>query len=154
METLANPSIKLEDFPPRLRRVAEVMTNSVEFTSLKTACELANVNYDSARTMIARYRKRGIDFNEYVSCKSIELLRKGKYDVCKSLRKNAISGASADRKLFFQLTGDLVDKHQVDHNITGLFCVFSGSTIPMDQQEKRKQMKANGVQIVDIALED
>jgi hypothetical protein len=154
VKELVNSSIKLSDFPPQLRRVAEVMTNSVEFTSLKTACELANVNYDSARTMISRYRKRGIDFTEYVSSKSIELLQKGKYDVCRSLRSNAISGASADRKLFFQLTGDLVDKHQIDHNVKGLFAVFSGSTIPEDYEEKRKQVKPDGVQVIDIDLID
>ncbi len=154
MKEIAKPTPELSDFPPRLRRVAEVMTNSIEFTSLKAACELANVNYDSARTMIARYKKRGIDFNEYVSSKSIELLQKGKYDVCRSLRNNAISGASADRKLYFQLTGDLIDKHQIDHNVTGLFAVFSGSTIPEDYQDDRKKMKPNGVQIVDVEIEE
>jgi len=59
MQQIPKTTPKLEDFSPRLRRVAEIMTNSIEFYSLKKACELANVNYDSAKTMIARYRKKG-----------------------------------------------------------------------------------------------
>jgi len=52
MQEIAKKDINITNFPSRLRRVAEIMTNSIEFYSLKKACELANVNYDSARTMI------------------------------------------------------------------------------------------------------
>jgi len=139
MQELPKTTPKLEDFPPRIRRVAEIMTNSIEFYSLKKACELANVNYDSAKTMIARYRKKGIDFNEFVSSKTIELLRKGKYDVYRSLRDRAISGSGFHQKLFAQLTGDLVERQQIDHNLQAKIVVFSPSGIPQDLQEEYKK---------------
>jgi len=156
MKQLPKTTSKLEDFPPRIRRVAEIMTNSIEFYSLKKACELANVNYDSAKTMIARYRRKGIDFNEFVSSKTIELLQKSKYDVYRSLRDRAISGTHADRKLFFQLTGDLVERQQVDHNVQAKIVVFSpGNIIPKDVQEIRaKERDEHGVQIVELDEED
>jgi len=151
MQELPKTTPKLEDFPPRIRRVAEIMVNSIEFYSLKKACELANVNYDSAKTMIARYRKKGIDFNEFVSSKTIELLQKSKYDVCRSLRKGAISGTHADRKLYFQLTGDLIERTESTQNIQAKIMVFSPSTIPKDIQELRaKERDKDGVQIIDL----
>jgi len=158
MQEIAKKDIELSDFSPQLRRIAEIMTNSIEFYSLKRACELANVNYDSARTMIARYRKRGIDFNEFVSSKSIELLRKGKYEVCRSLRNNAISGASADRKLFFQLSGDYKERQEIDHKVTGLHYVYAPSSkledMPEGIKKIREKTKPNGVQIIDVDLDD
>ena len=119
MKELSKTSPKLEDFSPRLRRVAEIMTNSIEFYSLKKACEQANVNYDSAKTMIARYRKKGIDFNEFVSSKAIELLQKSKYDVYRSLRDGAISGSGVHQKLFSQLVGDYKERQKIDHKVRG-----------------------------------
>ena len=156
MNELSKPSTKLEDFPPRLRRVAEIMTNSIEFYSLKRACELANVNYDSAKTMIARYRRKGIDFNEFVSSKTIELLEKGKYDVYKSLRDKAISGSGFHQKLFSQLVGDYKERQEIDHKVTGLFAVVGSdpNIIPKDLIEKDKITKPDGVQIVDIEYDD
>ncbi len=156
MNELAKASTNLEDFPPRLRRVAEIMTNSIEFYSLKRACELANVNYDSAKTMISRYRRKGIDFNEFVSSKTIELLEKGKYDVYKSLRDKAISGSGFHQKLFSQLVGDYKERQEVDHKMTGLFAVVGSdhNIIPKDLIEKDKIIKPDGKQIIDIDYED
>jgi len=156
MNELAKPATKLDAFPPRLRRVAEIMTNSIEFYSLKRACELANVNYDSAKTMISRYRRKGIDFNEFVSSKTIELLEKGKYDVYKSLRDKAISGSLGHQKLFSEIVGDRKDKVEIDHKITGLFAVVGSdpNIIPKDLIEKDKIIKPDGKQIIDIDYED
>jgi len=140
---------------PRLRRVAEIMTNSIEFYSLKKACELANVNYDSAKTMIARYRKKGIDFNEFVSSKTIELLKKVKYDVYRSLRDRAISGSLGHQKLYSQVVGDYTERQQVDHNLTAKIVLFSPSTIPEDIQKLREQERdKDGVQIIDADFDD
>ncbi len=141
MQELPKTTPKLEQFPPRLRRIAEIMTNSIEFYSFKKACQLANVNYDSAKTMISRYRKKGIDFDDLVSSKTIELLRKGKYDVCKSLWERAISGAAADQKLYFQLTDDLVEKQEIKHT-PGLSFAFIQDQIPEDIVQERAHEKA------------
>jgi len=101
--------------------------------------------------------KKGIDFNEFVSSKTIELLQKSKYDVYRSLRDRAISGTHADRKLFFQLTGDLVEHHKVDHNIQAKIVVFSPTpgVIPEDIREKReRETDKDGVQIIDTTFDD
>jgi len=156
MQELPKTTPKLEDFSPRLRRVAEIMVNSIEFYSLKKACELANVNYDSAKTMIARYRKKGIDFNEFVSSKTIELLRKGKYDVYRSLRDRAISGSGFHQKLYSQLVGDYTERQQIDHNIKAKIVVFSPSSVmPEDiRKEREAEEDENGVQIIDTTFDE
>jgi len=152
IKTRDNKDMELSDFSPRLRRVAEIMINSIEFYSLKKACELANVNYDSAKTMIARYRKRGIDFNEFVSSKVVELLNRGKYDVYRSIRNRAIDGTAQDRKLFVQLTGDLIERQEHKHTHAVIVACPQPSQPPADilrkeeeyrkkEQEKRKSIE-------------
>jgi len=152
MQELSKTSPELRDFPPRLRRVAEIMTNSIEFYSLKKACEQANVNYDSAKTIIARYRKKGIDFNEFVSSKTIELLKKSKYDVYRSLRDRAISGLGVHQKLFSQLVGDYTERQKIDHKVRGKIVLFSpGNIMPDDIKEIRvKERDENGGQIIEL----
>ena len=155
MKELSKTTPKLEDFPPRIRRVAEIMTNSIEFYSLKKACELANVNYDSAKTMIARYRKKGIDFNEFVSSKTIELLQKSKYDVYRSLRERAISGSGFHQKLYSQLVGDYTERQQIDHKLQAKIVVFSPGKMPDDIREQReKETDEHGVQIIDTTFDE
>jgi len=155
MQKLPQATPKLQDFSPKLRRVAEIMTNSIEFYSLKKACELANVNYDSAKTMIARYRRKGIDFNEFVSSKTIELLQKSKYDVYRSLRDRAISGSGFHQKLYSQLVGDYTERQQIDHNVKAKIVVFSPGKMPDDVREKReRETDEHGVQIIDTTFDD
>jgi len=155
MRELSKTTPELEDFSPKLRRVAEIMTNSIEFYSLKKACELANVNYDSAKTMIARYRKRGIDFNEFVSSKTIELLNKSKYDVYRSLRDRAISGSGFHQKLFSQLVGDYTERQQIDHKLQAKMVLFSPGKMPDDVREKReRETDEHGVQIIDTTFDE
>jgi len=155
IKIIGNKDIKLSDFSPRLRRIAEIMINSIEFYSLKKACELANVNYDSARTMISRYRKKGIDFNDFVGSKAIELLNKGKYDVYRSIRDRAIDGTAQDRRLFTQLTGDLVERQQVDHRHAVIVSSPLSNTVPQDILDKRaEQDKKDKETIVDVEVSD
>jgi len=152
IKIIGNKDIKLGDFSPRLRRIAEIMINSIEFYSLKKACELANVNYDSARTMISRYRKKGIDFNDFVGSKAIELLNKGKYDVYRSIRKRAIKGTAQDRKLFVQLTGDLIEKQEHRHTHAVIVSSPLSSQIPQDILDKRKEQEEKDKEVIDIEV--
>ena len=147
-----NKDTKLSDFSPRLRRVAEIMTNSIEFYSLKKACELANVNYDSARTMISRYRKKGIDFNDFVSSKAVELLNKGKYDVYRSIRKRAIKGTAQDRKLFVQLTGDLIEKQEHRHTHAVIVSSPLSSQVPADIKRKELEQQKKDKEVIDVEV--
>jgi len=152
IKPINNKDIKLSDFSPRLRRVAEIMINSIEFYSLKKACELANVNYDSAKTMIARYRKKGIDFNEFVGSKAVELLNKGKYDVYRSIRDRAIDGTAQDRRLFTQLTGDLIEKQEHRHTHAVIVSSPLSSQVPQDILDKRKEQEEKDKEVIDVEV--
>jgi len=147
-----NKDIKLGDFSPRLRRIAEIMINSIEFYSLKKACELANVNYDSARTMISRYRKKGIDFNDFVSSNAVELLNKGKYDVYRSIRDRAIDGTAQDRRLFTQLTGDLIEKQEHKHTHAVIVSSPLSNQVPQDILDKRKEEEEKDKEVIDVEV--
>ena len=39
------------NFPPKLRKLAKFIEENYSFKSLKEACELAGVNYNSARVL-------------------------------------------------------------------------------------------------------
>jgi len=45
---------------------------------------------------------------------------------------------------------------EIDHKVTGLFACFSPdpNIMPKDIEEKRKKMKPDGVQIIDVDLDD
>ncbi len=55
---------ELKEFPPKLQKLARFIEENHSFKSLKEACELAGVNYNSVRVTIARYKKKGNDFYE------------------------------------------------------------------------------------------
>jgi len=153
MKEIANKAPKLEDFPPKLRKLANTIIETIKIKTLKEYCELANVNYDSVRATIPRLKRKGIDFNVYMNNQYMKFLIDNKLDVSKSLVDGAISGTHADRKLFFQLTGDLVEHTRVDHNIQAKIVVFSPSpgVIPEDIKEKKEREKdKDGVQIIDL----
>jgi len=156
MDELTKSALKLEDFPPKLRKLAQIIIENIQTKTLKEYCELANVNYDSVRATIPRLKKKGIDFNVYMNNQYMKFLIDNKLDVSKSVVEGAISGTHADRKLFFQLTGDLVEHHKVDHNLKAKIVVFSpGNIIPKDVQEQfDKETDENGVQIIDHEFDE
>ena len=155
MQELTKTTPKLEDFPPKLRKLAQIIIENIQTKTLKEYCELANVNYDSVRATIPRLKKRGLDFNVYMNNQYMKFLIDNKLDVSKSLVDGAISGAHADRKLFFQLTGDLVERQQIDTNIKAKIVVFSPGKMPEDIREKReKETDENGVQIIDTTFDE
>ncbi len=154
MQELPKTTPKLEDFPPKLRKLAQTIVETIQIKTLKEYCELANVNYDSVRATIPRLKRKGIDFNVYMNNQYMKFLIDNKLDVSKSVVEGAISGTHADRKLFFQLTGDLVERQQVDHNVKAKIVVFSPSTIPEDIQKIReKERDKDGVQIIDLEFD-
>ena len=145
---------KLEDFPPKLRKLANTIIETIKIKTLKEYCELANVNYDSVRATIPRLKRKGLDFNVYMNNQYMKFLIDNKLDVSKSVVEGAMSGIHADRKLFFQLTGDLVERQQVDHNVQAKIVVFSPSKIPKDVQEEYDRGKdEHGVQIIDLEFD-
>jgi hypothetical protein len=155
MKTLANPSTKLEDFPPKLRRLGQYLIENDDIDPLYKVCDKLGLNYDSIVTLKARCKnKYNKDFDLMLHEYRMEPLKRNSLRIYRSLANKAICGSLGHQKLFSELLGDRQNKLQVDHNITGLFCVYSGSTIPEDYQDDRKKMKPDGVQIVDIEIED
>lgn len=151
-KVIAKKDITINDFPPKLRKLANTIIETIQTKTLKEYCELANVNYDSVRATIPRLKKKGIDFNVYMNNQYMNFLIDNKLDVSKSLVEGAMSGVSTDKKLFFQLTGDLVERQRVDHKLQAKIVVFSpGNVIPDDIKEERaKERDENGVQIIDL----
>jgi len=85
--------------------------------TLKEACETTGINYGTAITHILRSKKKGLDFHRLVDGHVIKKLKNARPEVYKSLQDRAIDGSHPHQKLFAQLTGDLVEKQQIDHNI-------------------------------------
>jgi aryl carrier-like protein len=154
MNEIAKREIKISDFPPKLRKLVQYILENSEIESFDDAINKLGMNLQSIRTMKSRLKRRGIDIDVYLHEKRLEKLKRYSPYVYDSLVTKAITGSLGHQKLFSELLGDRRNKLQIDHNITGLFAVFSGSTIPEDYQDDRKKMKPNGVQIVDIEIED
>jgi hypothetical protein len=133
-----------------LRQLGRFMIDSGELMTLKDACKSIGINYNSAKSQIFKCKKKGLDFNGLVDDYVIEKLRYARPQVYKSLRERAISGSLGHQKLFAEIVGDSKNKLEVNHNVTGLFAVFGGSTvIPSIIKKEDKINKPNGVQIID-----
>ncbi len=150
MKELTKTTPKLEDFPPKLRKLGLFIINSGQLMTLKEASESTGISYSTIRTQIMRCKKKGNDFNRLVDEHVIEKLRNARPDVYKSLQEGAISGSLGHQKLFSQLVGDYTERQQVDHNIQAKIVVFSPGKIPQDLvEEYAEQVDENGVQIID-----
>ncbi len=147
---------QLAVYPPKLRKLGRYMIEIGQLITIKKACNDMNLNYDSMNTLICRYRRKGKDFNALVNSYAIKKLDNYKTEVYNSMSERAISGSYAHQKLFAPLTGDLVERQQIDTNIKAKIVVFSpGSVIPKDVQEEfDRQKDENGVQIIDIDVNE
>ncbi len=59
MQNLAKPNTKLEDFPPKLRKVIRYKLNSgPEFITYKDICEKLNIDYDTFRSQKYYYKEK------------------------------------------------------------------------------------------------
>jgi len=150
MQELQKITPKLEDFPPKLRKLGMFIINSGQLMTLKEASEATGISYSTIRTQIMRYKKKGLDFHRLVDEHVIEKLRNARPDVYKSLQERAISGSLGHQKLFSQLVGDYTERQQVDHTVQAKIVVFSPGKIPQDLvDEYAEQVDENGVQIID-----
>ncbi len=145
----------LSDFPSKLRKLGQYLIEDDDNDPLYKVCDKLGLNYDSIVTLKARCKnKYNKDFDLMLHNYRMEPLMRSSLKVYKSLTNQAITGSLGHQKLFSELLGDRRNKLQIDHKITGLFAVYSESTIPEDYHDDRKKMKPNGVQIVDIEIED
>ena len=148
MKELIKGDINITDFPPKLRKLANYLIENVEFGTIKDACEKLSLNTDAVYVSIHKCRKRGIDLMSYVSDHWKEGLNKAKPMVRNALIREAINGTAANQKLFFQLTGDLVEKQEIKHEL-GLSFVLVNDTIPEDILQERAKEKAN-TPVIDV----
>lgn len=111
-------TISLKKFPPKVRKVAKYILECESIPTWKVACEETGVDYDTFRTMISRAKKKGNDFQKFIEEQSTSLLKMEKLSVHSALLRGAVSDSHADRKLYYQLTGDLKEQTNIQHNIT------------------------------------
>ncbi len=137
---------ELKLFPPKLQKLARFIEENHSFKSLKEACELTGVNYNSVRVTIARYKKKGNDFYELL----YSLLEKRNSReltfvdnvLLRECIKEIEDGSSPNiqaMKLFYQRTGALDSKKQqinVNQTINTMYAVPVSTTLPDDLKEK------------------
>jgi len=155
MDELTKSALKLEDFPPKLRKLGMFIINSGQLMTLKEASDATGISYSTIRTQIMRSKKKGNDFNKLVDEHVIEKLRNARPDVYKSLQERAISGSGFHQKLFSQLVGDYTERQQVDHNVKAKMVLFSPGKMPEDiRKEREAEQDENGVQIIDTTFDE
>jgi len=104
------PNVSSDDFfnfPPKLRKLAVKIHESGDYKSLKDYCRAFTYNYDSIKTMIARYKKKGFDFYDLLGNVHKEKLKKFRQQVYQALLDGAIQGSIKHIELYLKLIGDL-----------------------------------------------
>ena len=136
-----NPEIK--DFPKKLQKLAVEMINSADFCTIKEACRRVDLNYESVTTMISRCNKKGNDFHGLVSDNIINVLKRKRPEVYRSLVDRALDGSHTHQKLYSQLVGDIQtgSNHNVNVNIQNnvRFPVSKSDVIPVDLQNTENE---------------
>jgi len=59
---IVKPDKDIEKLPRKLQQLAQVFTENIYFCDLKSACQYADLNYHSIRTMISVQKKKGNNF--------------------------------------------------------------------------------------------
>jgi len=156
MQEIAKKVPELAGFPPKLRQLGTYMIEKGELTTLKQACDETGIYYQTVKTLIMRCRKKGLDFRKLVDSYVIEHLKNHRPEVYQSLLKGAINGSAAHLKLFAQLTGDLVEQQQVQHEHKIYIATPTGNVIPKDIQEQHKRdeeaLKEKQEKIIDVTV--
>src|SRR3989337_2646545 len=139
MQKLAKKQVELSRFPPKLRRLAEYLIYNMECESIKEACDMLNLNYDSIETMMSRYRRKyGMDLIDYVNDEWKKGLHRTKIFRRNSLVKRAMDGVMKAQELSWKLDGSLIERQEVRHEL-GLSFVLVAEGIPSDIQKLREE---------------
>jgi hypothetical protein len=134
-------NVAVPKFSPKLRKLAKYLIHKTDYTSIKDACINLGLNVNSMYSLISQWnRKSTIDYETYVNEQWIRGLKNSRLVLRNALINRAIDGTAADRKLAFQLSGDLVERQEIRQDI-GLHFVFSGSQTPQDIIEIREKEK-------------
>ncbi len=144
--------MKIEDFPPKLRKLGMFIINSGQLMTLKEACESTGINYSTIRTQIMRCKKKGNDFNKLVDEHVIEKLRNTRPEVYKSLQERAIEGSLGHQKLFSQLVGDYTERQQIEHRHAVIVSSPLSSEIPADIKRKQLEKQKKKEEVIDVEV--
>jgi len=107
----------LSKYPPKLRSLADFISNSPDFMSITEYAKAADMNVESIYVLISRSRKKGNDFYDLIHDIVRQKLRVYRPKVFKSLIDKALEGDVQAAKLFFQLSGDLQAGSGGDRNV-------------------------------------
>jgi len=117
VEKYDNKKVSLNDFPRKLQQLALFIKENYNFKSINKACELAGINYHSARTMISNRRKKGIDFNDLL----VDMLDTRNQHrllfVDNSVYQTALDGNMTASKLFYQRANAIDSGSGGDRNV-------------------------------------
>ena len=105
--------IDLRRFAPKLRKLGKYLLKTDQPTTIKAACGMLKLNYESICTLIWKEKGKGNDFHKFIRDCSQSLLEANKLAVYDALILGAVSSTSTshnDRKTFLQLTGDLQEQ--------------------------------------------
>ena len=128
--------ISLKKFPLNVRKVAKYMLENEAPLMQKKACEDVGVNYASFRAQVAKYRHKGIDFQQFIDEQSHNYLRQEKMAINKSLVIGAVLGSHNHQKLYYQLTGDLKET-TINTSITLAIGMNVTAVTPADQDRDK-----------------
>ncbi len=132
---IAEHVVSLKHFPPKLRKLAKHLLESGPCT-INEACRVLKLNQDSIHVMIWKSKKKGNDFQKFIDERASEILHRNKLGVYSALVEGAVSHtpqATSDRKLYFQLTGDLKE------NTVNIGTLTVGVVIQQPSQDTREK---------------
>ena len=142
MNQLIKPDKDIKRLPRKLQQLAQVFTENIYFCDLKSACEFAQLNYSSVRSMISAQKKKGNNFWTLVENMRKEKLLAFKPFIDNKMIEGALNGTNKDKELFYKLTGDIQtgSNHNVNVNIKNniRFPVSKSDIVPIDLESVEK----------------
>jgi len=126
----------IQRLPKKLRQLAQVFTENIYFCDLKSACEFAQLNYSSIRSMISAQKKKGNNFWVLVENMRKEKLLAFKPFIDNKMIEGALTGTNKDKELFYKLTGDIQtgSNHNINLQINNecRFPISKSDIVPID----------------------
>jgi len=133
---IVKPDKDIKKLPRKLQKLAQVFTENIYFCDLKSACEFAQLNYSSIRSMISAQKKKGNNFWVLVENMRKEKLLAFKPFIDNKMIEGALNGTNRDKELFYKLTGDIQTGVNANVNVNIQnnirFPVSKSDIIPID----------------------
>ncbi len=133
---IVKPDKDIKKLPRKLQQLAQVFTENIYFCNLKSACQYADLNYHSVRSMISAQKKKGNNFWTLVENMRKEKLLAFKPFIDNKMIEGALNGTNKDKELFYKLTGDIQSGTSTNVNVNVQnnirFPVSKADIIPSD----------------------